>query len=101
MVGQPAVRRVSYRANAQGKADELITAHLLYRRPARQEDERLAAYQALFKEAVDRQALDNLRDCTNKGWALGTGRFLAKIARLAERRTTPLPKGRPSKNRDV
>ncbi len=87
----------SYQANAHGKDDALVAAHSLYRRLAGQERERLAAYRALFKTAMDQEVMDTIRDCTNKGWALGGGRFQAKIERLAERRTMPLPRGRPKK----
>jgi putative transposase len=87
----------SHQTNAHGKIDELVTAHSLYRRLARQEEERLAAYRALFKASMDQQVMDAITDCTNKGWALGGGRFQAKIERLAARRSGPLPKGRPKK----
>jgi putative transposase len=88
----------SYQANAHGKSDELVTAHSLYRRLAKQGDERLGAYRALFKVPMERHVIEAIRDCTNKGWALGGGRFQAKIERLTERRAMPLPKGRPPKN---
>ncbi len=88
----------SYRANAEGKADALVSPHGLYRSLARGEDERRTAYRELVKAPMDAELLAEIRDCTNKGWALGSGRFQAKIERLAERRTAPLPKGRPKKS---
>jgi putative transposase len=66
----------------------------LYGRLARREAEQLAGYRALFKAPMDRHVMEAIRDCTNKVWALGGGRFEAKIERLTARRTTPLPKGR-------
>lgn len=84
----------SYRANAESKADKLITPHELYRRLARDEHERRLAYRALVKLPMDAELLEEIRACTHKGWALGGGRFQEKIERLAERRTRPLPKGR-------
>lgn len=90
----------SYRANAEGKTDELVSAHELYRRLARDEGGRRTAYRALVKPPMDATLLEEIRDCTNKGWALGGGRFQDKIERLAERRTRPLPKGRPKRSDD-
>jgi putative transposase len=57
----------SYQANAHDKTDELVTAHLLYRRLARHEDERLAAYCALFNVPMDKQVMETIRDSTHKG----------------------------------
>jgi len=87
----------SYRANGEGKADALVSPHGLYRRLAKDETERRAVYRKLFKAPMDPQLLDEIRDCTNKGWALGSERFQSKIERLTERRAAPLPKGRPKK----
>ncbi len=42
-----------------------------------------------------RGALVAIRDATNKGWALGSGRFMEEIAFAVSRRASPLPKGRP------
>ncbi len=88
----------SYRANGEGKADELVSAHALYRRLAREEGERQAAYRELVKGSMDAELVDQIRLCTNKGWALGSARFQLKIERLTERRAAPLPKGRPKRN---
>jgi putative transposase len=45
-------------------------------------------------------ALVAIRDATNKGWALGTDRFMERIAAAVSRRVAPLPKGRPRKGRN-
>jgi hypothetical protein len=75
----------SYRATTEGKADALVTQHPLYRHQGREEGERQAAYRALVKESLDAQVIERIRECTNKGGALGSGRFHAKVERLAER----------------
>jgi putative transposase len=85
----------SYRCNAEGRADAVVSAHSLYRSLAREENERQAAYRTLVKGPMDVQTIDTIRTCTNKGWALGSGKFQSKIERLAERRAAPLSKGRP------
>lgn len=87
----------SYRANAEGGADPLHSPHALFRSLAEDERERRAAYRELVKAPMDTQLLDVIRNCTNKGWALGHGRFQEKIERLAERRAMPLLKGRPKR----
>jgi putative transposase len=88
----------SYRAHAEGKADQLVTSHSLYLRMDKEDRARQIAYRALVKEAMDAQRLADVRDSTNKGWALGSERFRAKIEQLTERRAAPLPKGRPKQN---
>ena len=88
----------SYRANAESRMDPLVTAHSVYRRLSHGESEQCAAYRELVKVPLDAQSLDAIRDCTNKGWALGSGRFREKIERLSMRRSVPLPKGRPKKD---
>jgi putative transposase len=90
----------SYRANAEGKVDTLVTPHKLYRSLAKEERERRAAYRDLVKEPMNAQLLDEIRNRSNKGWALGSARFQAKIERLTERRAAPLPKGRPKNDVD-
>jgi putative transposase len=87
----------SYRANGEDKADRLVRPHALYRSLASEESRRRLAYRELVKAPKDTEHLGEIRDCTNKGWALGSGRFKARIERLAARRATPLPKGRPGK----
>jgi len=99
MVGHPRdYAWSSYRANAEGKVDHLVNSHGLYRSLARDETERCIAYRELVKAPMDAELLTEIRECTHKGWALGSGRFQAKIERLAERRAIPLPKGRPKKS---
>jgi putative transposase len=85
----------SYRCNAEGRADALVSPHSLYRSFAREEIERQDAYRTLVKGPVDMQTIDTIRTCTNKGWALGSAKFQSKIERLAERRAAPMSKGRP------
>ncbi|MGH8807042.1 MAG: transposase [Noviherbaspirillum sp.] len=50
MVGHPRdYAWSSHQANGEGRADDLVTPHSLYRRLAKEEGERLANYRALFK----------------------------------------------------
>lgn len=87
----------SFRANAQGAQDALVTHHELYLRMGRDADERHHVYGDLFKSSAAPETLSRIRDCTNKGWALGGDGFGSKVEALANRRVAPLPKGRPKK----
>jgi putative transposase len=88
----------SYRANAQGQPDALVTPHEVYRRLARSSEERLSAYRQLFRAQISKEDLDALRESTHKGWALGNDRFRARVERLSGRRAAPLPRGRPAQD---
>ena len=87
----------SYHWHADGRKDELLTDHSLYRRLGKSAEARQSAYRALFRAQLGDTALDEIRDATNKGWALGSDRFLTQIEALSGRRTAPLPKGRPAR----
>jgi len=85
----------SYRANAQGHPDPLVTPHELYRRLDRSDEQRQSAYRQLFRAQIPKGDLEAIRQSTHKAWVLGNDRFRAKIERLSGRRVAPLPKGRP------
>jgi|SRR5438876_135651 len=99
MVATPGEYRwSSYRHHAQGTADNIITDHELYRALGGTDQERQAAYRALFAIHLDDSHLTEIRDATNKAWVLGDERFQNEVAALAQRRAHPLPKGRPKKS---
>jgi putative transposase len=83
----------SYAANALGKPDSLLTPHALYQTLGNLPEQRQAAYRALFEVHIDDKALDEIRQATQKGWALGNDRFKEEMERLLKRRTRPLPRG--------
>lgn len=85
----------SYAHNAQGKPDELITAHREYRRLGNSDKERVDTYRDLFKQKISEETDDLITDATFKGWALGDDKFARKIEKISGRRATQLPKGRP------
>jgi putative transposase len=87
----------SYRANALGIADPVVTPHALYDELAGSAAARPGAYRRLFEHALGAEALQRLRDCTNGGFVLGSPRFERQIAALLGRRTWKGSPGRPPK----
>ena len=85
----------SYHFHAEGRADQVLTPHAIYRRLGRTPEERQKAYRALFRKQLSGETLDEIREATNKAWVLGRDRFRKKIATMTERRVEPLPRGRP------
>jgi putative transposase len=85
----------SYRAHAEGVDDDLVSDHPLYLRLGTDAEARRAAYRLLFHAALEETQLTEIRDATNKGWALGNDRFRAQIEALASRRASPRKPGRP------
>ena len=88
----------SYRANALGAPDSLLSPHALYRRLGRSVEDRQASYRQLFRAQLSKTDIEAIREATNKAWALGNDRFRDRIEALAGRRAAPLPRGRPAKN---
>lgn len=98
MVAHPGEYRwSSYRANAQGEADGLLTPHDLYRGLASDARQRQAAYRELFRHQLAPNLVDAIRQATNGNFALGDPRFAADIAKALGRRVVPGMPGRPKK----
>ena len=89
----------SYRANAEGKASDLIVPHEQYRRLARSAHARREGYRALFHAAPDEVAVDHIRRATNGGFVLGSARFAAEIGRVLGRRVECGKPGRPPREK--
>ena len=82
----------SYRCNAQGQEDELVTPHTEYLRLGKSEEVR-AAYRQLFKHRISESSLGEIRQATNKAWVLGSNRFKQRIQKQLERRVEPSARG--------
>lgn len=94
MVGHPAEYPwSSYRGNAMGINNELLTPHSLFTTLGKTVDERQAAYRALFEVHLDEKTLEAVRTASNKAWVLGSKHFRDKIAMQLNRRASPLPRG--------
>ncbi|MFO1507657.1 MAG: transposase [Lysobacterales bacterium] len=83
----------SYRHTALGQADDLVTAHSLYRGLGRSDEERHSAYRQLFKARVADKTLAEIREATNKAWVLGNDRFKDKVEQQLARRVSPRARG--------
>lgn len=69
----------SYRANAQGRASEIVKPHPLYKVLSRSKNQRLDAYKALFKAHINKQDLDDIRASWQTATSLGNDYFKNKI----------------------
>jgi putative transposase len=96
MVEHPAdYRWSSYRANAQGAKNSLITPHAQYLALGDDFSQRLAAYRELFHGALDPTLIEQIRIATIGNRALGTTRFAADVATILGRQSVPAMRGRP------
>lgn len=89
----------SYRANVEGKLDNLITPHAEYLKLAKADEVRYEIYRDLFKAHVDQPMDDAIRKATNGNFVLGNARFQEQIAEALQRRVTPGKDGRPRKDK--
>jgi putative transposase len=90
----------SYRYNAMGEEDALMTHHSLYGRLGRSAQARQSVYRQLFRAQLGKADVEAIREATNKAWVLGDDRFKEKVEKIAGRRTRPKPRGRPFKDDD-
>lgn len=98
MVEHPAdYRWSSYRANAQGETNALITPHDVYAALGAEPESRQTAYRELFRHELEPGMVDEIRRTTNGNYALGNPQFAEQIAAALVRRVTPGISGRPRK----
>jgi len=83
----------SYYANALGRGDKLVKHHESYNALGKVPSERQEAYRRMFSAHMDEKTLEDIRQSTQKGWALGSEHFKSEVERLLQRRSRPLPRG--------
>lgn len=83
----------SYRANALGQYDALVTPQTMYYALGQDETTRQIQYRSLFTGQIDEICLTQMREATNKAWVLGSEYFKQKIADQLNRRSDKLVKG--------
>jgi len=87
----------SYRYNAQGKNDSLVTPHSLYTSLGKGQTTRLAAYKDLFTAHIDKVILDGIRAAWQTGTPLGNDYFKEKIEKKLKCKVGQARRGRPTK----
>ena len=96
MVDDPAhYRWSSYRHNALGQPDPRITPHRLYALITSTDKARQTAYRALFRTALDDEAINDIRLALNQNQPLGNNRFHGQIEKKFGDRRETRPRGRP------
>ncbi len=98
MVADPAdYAHASYRFNALGVIDPLITPHKTYIDLGEHDELRRDAYRWTFESTLDRELVDRIRSATNACRVLGNTRFTKQIEAMLGRRVRPARMGRPPK----
>lgn len=87
----------SYRANALGSDDKLLTPHEEYLAFGSTAEERQHAYRELFATEVDEPAWNLIRAATQQGVLVGDSRFSEVIEKRLGQMVQPRPRGRPRK----
>jgi putative transposase len=77
------------------RRDPLLTGHALYWALGNTPFERELAWRSLLDDALGSAEVQAHTDSALKGWALGSGAFLAGLGATTERRMAPRPRGRP------
>ncbi len=90
----------SYRYNALGMENKLITPHDEYLKLAKSAEKRQQAYQDLFSDYLTTKTLVEIRQATNKAWVLGSSHFKNKIEQQLNRQISPKPKGGDRKSKE-
>jgi putative transposase len=86
----------SFRGNADGEPDPLLSPHPVYQGLGRNRDDRCRAYRELFAEDIDDVQLYLIRSAVNFSLPLGNDRFRKDIERaLAMQSRRIVPKFRP------
>lgn len=86
----------SYRANALGEYNPVLTPHPDYLALGAGDDDRCRHYRRLFDSRLDDQAVAEIRAATNGNYVLGNHCFQEQIEKMLGRRVTPGKPGRPS-----
>ena len=96
MVKSPAhYRWSSYRYNAQGKADPVLTEHALYTSLGRTKASRCEAYKVLFKVHIEENQLNAIRAAWQTGTPLGNDYFKEMIEKKLKVKVGQARRGRP------
>jgi putative transposase len=90
----------SFRYNAMGQPDTLITPHDCWLLLGETDEERMAAYRGLFKEKLNQLDIDSIRQSVDTGLPTGNDRFRREIEQALSIKLGHGKRGRPSKPQD-
>ena len=97
MVSSPgAYRWSSYRANALGHSETLITPHPVYQELGKDEEQRLTRYRELFSDILDGKLVDTIRASTQTGTPLGNDKFKEEVEKTLGIKIGQTRRGRPT-----
>ncbi len=88
----------SYKHNAQGKPDVLITPHDKYLELARSSKKRLEKYTALVKTGLSEEQIRDIEDSWQTGTPIGSDKFKKMVERRLKLKVGHARRGRPRKN---
>ncbi len=88
----------SYRFNAHGQPDRLVTEHPEYMKLGVDDNERRQAYRELFRHTIDNEQLHQIRESLQQCRELGNDRFRSEIEAALAIKATPTKRGRPRKD---
>lgn len=88
----------SFKANAQGKKNALITPHETYLGLAKTEKTRLDKYSALSKAGLTDALRTDIQDAWQTGTPLGSDKFKKMVERKLKIKVGHAKRGRPRKN---
>lgn len=88
----------SYKCNAEGKKNVLITPHASYKAIARQEKKRLEKYAAMAKQGLDDNVVTDIQDAWQTGTPLGSDSFKKMVEKKLKIKVGHAKRGRPRKN---
>lgn len=88
----------SYKANAQGKKNVLITPHEKYLELAKGDKKRQEKYTELFKQGLSDQVVTDIQDAWQTGTPLGSDKFKKMVERKLKIKVGHAKRGRPRKN---
>jgi putative transposase len=99
MLSDPAdYKHSSYRHNALGLPDPLLTSHPAYEALAADISARRRAYRSMFESAIDPKTTDDIRQLTEGCQVLGNDCFKDEIEAILSR---PVRPGRPGRRRKI
>ena len=83
----------SFRHNALGVEDKIITPHAKYLYLSKMFSSCAHEYNNLFMKSLDDNVVSEITEATNKSWVLGSQCYKAFIEETLNRRSSPKPRG--------